>query len=227
MKIIGHRGAAGLAPENTIRAIKTGIEAGADAVEFDIRQTSDGEFVLIHDVTLLRVAGDNSHVKDLSLNEIRNLETFSGEKIATLDEALRARGNAVAVIEAKSNSWAEPLAEYLKKRKPGLKACIISFHQEELLKFRSLLPGVPCYALERQNAFTTIRFARKEDLTGIDLNFWILNPFSYLYARLMGLKILVYTVDRPLYMRYIKTFYPKVGITTNYPNVLKKIKKIL
>lgn len=225
MKIIGHRGAAGLAPENTVKAIKAGIAAGADAVEFDIRLTKDGEFVLIHDVTMLRTSGDNSHIKDLTLAEIRNQTAYDGEIVATLEDALKACGDTMAVIETKGNGWFEQLAEQIRKYQPGHKVTVVSFHHNELVRFRQLMPGVQCYILERQNAFKAIRFASTERLTGVDLNFWLLNPFSYFYAKLLGLKVIVYTVDRPIYMRYIRNFYPKVGITTNYPNILKKIKR--
>ena len=46
---IGHRGAAGLAPQNTLRAFRLAIELGVDAVELDVRQSADGELVVIHD----------------------------------------------------------------------------------------------------------------------------------------------------------------------------------
>ncbi len=226
MKIIGHRGAAGLAPENTIAAIRAGIDAGADAIEFDIRLTSDGEFVLVHDISLLRIVGTNTIVSDLPVSDLRIMKTISGEKIPTLVEALKAAEEVTAVIEPKGNDWAGPLTEALRKYKTKPQVCVIAFNREELVRFHTLMPEVPTYALERQNAFSTIRHAHNEGLHGINLNFWILNPFSYLYARLLGLEVLAHTVDRPFYMRYIKTFYPRVGITTNYPQILKKILRV-
>jgi len=96
IKIIGHRGAAGLAPENTLAAIKTAIEMSLDYVEIDVRLTKDGELVVIHDSTLKRTTGiKKSRVHQLSLKEIKNLDagswfdpSFSEEKIPTLDEVL-------------------------------------------------------------------------------------------------------------------------------------------
>jgi glycerophosphoryl diester phosphodiesterase len=54
MLIIGHRGAAGLAPENTMAAIAAGIEAGSDMIEIDVRLTRDNQLVVIHDPRLVR-----------------------------------------------------------------------------------------------------------------------------------------------------------------------------
>src|SRR6185295_3245030 len=162
MKIIGHRGAAGLAPENTIAAIRTGIEAGADAVEFDVRLTKDREFVLMHDPTLLRIVGANTPVAELTLKQIQSTDTLSGEPIPTLDEALQACEGITAVIEAKGNNWAEALAEVLKKRLTGGKITVISFQPDQLIRFKSLSPYIDCYIVERQNAFRAIRFAHNE-----------------------------------------------------------------
>lgn len=225
MKIIGHRGAAGLAPENTIAAIRAGIEAGADAVEFDVRLTSDGALVLLHDISLLRIAGINTPVKNLTLRELGDIKTVSGEKIPTLQEALKACGTVTAVIEPKGYNWVEPMVATLRQYQHSNKLSVITFKYKDLIRFHSFMPEIPCYILERQNAFKAIRLARNQGFTGVDMNFWILNPFSYFFALISGLKVLVYTIDRPIYMRYFGYFFPKVAITTNYPNLLKKISR--
>ena len=223
MKIIGHRGAAGLAPENTLAAIKAGIKDGADAVEFDVRLTKDRHFVLMHDPTLLRIAGNNTPVSELTLAQLQSTITLSGEPIPTLSEALKVCQNITAVIEAKGIDWAEALTEALKMHPPSGKIAVISFQPAELSKFKASSPDTPCYIVERLNAFRAIRFAHTEGFSGVNFNFWIINPFSYWYARLNKLEILAYTVDRPLYLRYFKTFYPRVAITTNFPGRIKKL----
>jgi glycerophosphoryl diester phosphodiesterase len=54
IRIIGHRGARGVAPENTVAAIRHGVEVGAQAIEIDLHVSADGELVVIHDPTLDR-----------------------------------------------------------------------------------------------------------------------------------------------------------------------------
>ena len=223
MKIIGHRGAAGLAPENTVKAIKAGIAAGADAVEFDVRLTKDNLFVLSHDSTLLRLASSQERVRNLTLNEIKAFTTLSGEPFVTLDEALEARESTTAVIEAKGNAWAQPLAEYLQNH-AITNFWVISFNHSELGAFHAFMPSAKCYALERQNAFKTILTAHRLGFKGVTFNFWILNPFSYWFAKRYHLEVAIYTVDRPALMRWFTWFYPRVAITTNRPDFLSKIK---
>ena len=60
--IIGHRGAKGLAPENTLPAFRAGIDAGADGVEFDVQRTVDGHLVVFHDDDLKRLAGVDGRI---------------------------------------------------------------------------------------------------------------------------------------------------------------------
>jgi glycerophosphoryl diester phosphodiesterase len=72
--IIGHRGASALAPENTLFAFAKAIEDGAEGLEFDVRLSRDGVPVVIHDETLLRTAGVNALVSDLTADELSRLD---------------------------------------------------------------------------------------------------------------------------------------------------------
>jgi glycerophosphoryl diester phosphodiesterase len=223
MKIIGHRGAAGIAPENTVKAIQAAALSGADAVEFDVRRTKDGIFVLNHDATLERLTDSVERVKNLTLAELQQIKRHDGGVFATLEEALIARGHLTAVIEGKGGKWSGDLARCLQTYGKELQACVISFNHLEVIAFHELMPELPCYLLERHNAFKAASLAKQHSLSGINLNFWILNPFTYWFARMRHLEIAIYTIDKPYLMRWFKTIYPKVAITTNYPNILRKI----
>ena len=86
---IGHRGAAGHAPENTLAAIQRGIELEADFVEIDVRCTADGVLVALHDATVNRTTNGKGRVDSLSLPEIRALDAGNGEHIPTLEQVLK------------------------------------------------------------------------------------------------------------------------------------------
>ncbi len=93
--VIGHRGAAGLAPENTLAAVRAAAGAGLTMVEFDVRLTADGEPVVFHDDELERTSDGRGRVADLGLTQLRRLDAgswfgaaFAGEGIPTLDEVL-------------------------------------------------------------------------------------------------------------------------------------------
>ena len=93
--VIGHRGAAGHAPENTLAGLRAAASLGATMVEFDVRLTRDGVPVLIHDGTLDRTTKGRGPVARRSLKALKALDagawfdrSFAGETIPTLEEAL-------------------------------------------------------------------------------------------------------------------------------------------
>ncbi len=93
MILIGHRGAAGMEPENTIPSIEASARLKVDAIEFDIRLTKDGALILFHDPNLLRIAGTNRNISDMTLKEINMTITKSGHPIPVISEAFEAAGN--------------------------------------------------------------------------------------------------------------------------------------
>ncbi|MCO1337092.1 hypothetical protein MO867_22470 [Microbulbifer sp. OS29] len=110
--IIAHRGASAHAPENTIASIDRAIKDHADWVEVDARKTKDGVVVLTHDRDFMRIAGKPVFVRDLTLNEIKEIDVglwFSGifkdEQVPTLEEALKVtKGKATLLIDLKFSS---------------------------------------------------------------------------------------------------------------------------
>ena len=70
----GHRGARGIAPENTLPAFQAGVDAGVDILEFDVQLTKDGEVVVIHDPTVDRTTDGSGKIADKTLAELQELE---------------------------------------------------------------------------------------------------------------------------------------------------------
>jgi glycerophosphoryl diester phosphodiesterase len=89
-----HRGASGTHPENTIPAFAAAVALGCEMVEFDIRATTDGALVLLHDSAVDRTTDGSGQIWDLSLAEVRQLdasascEEYAGIQIPTLAEVL-------------------------------------------------------------------------------------------------------------------------------------------
>ena len=93
--VVGHRGAAGLEPENTLRSIGRAIDIGVDAVEVDARRCKDGTLVIMHDPAVDRTTNGRGRVCDQSLASLKGLEAgvrfagrYRGERIPTLEEVL-------------------------------------------------------------------------------------------------------------------------------------------
>src|SRR6266496_1470994 len=103
MQIIGHRGAAGLAPENTLLAIQKALDAGADWIEFDVHLTRDGHLVVIHDPNILRVSGHYATIKRSDLESIRQIPLRAGQIVPTFAEVVQLIGNRARInVEVKS-----------------------------------------------------------------------------------------------------------------------------
>ncbi len=95
MKIIAHRGASGACPENTLSAIKKAIDVGVDAIEIDIRLSSDGEVFVMHDAKVNRTTNSKGLLRRLNSEYLRNLDAGSwfdsqstGERIPTLRQVI-------------------------------------------------------------------------------------------------------------------------------------------
>ena len=92
--VIAHRGDWRHAPENSLQAIKNCIKMGVDMVEIDVRETKDGELVLMHDETIDRTTTGKGLVAEWPLDSLKTLRLVDGlnvptdHQIPTLEEAL-------------------------------------------------------------------------------------------------------------------------------------------
>ncbi len=146
--VISHRGGGNYAPENTLSAINMGIDFGADSIEFDVRFTSDGIPILMHDATLGRTTNDtlNRRVDSLTLHEIKFFdagswyaEEYSGEQIPTLAEAIEIIDfNVEIFIELKADYVGadQIIVDIIEEASVESRVKILSFDRELLEKIK-------------------------------------------------------------------------------------------
>lgn len=103
--IVGHRGAMGHAPENTLASFSRALEMGVDAIELDVHLSQDGEVVVIHDEQLERTTNGRGLVRDHTLVSLKSLDAgvssgrdFQGETIPTLEEVFELLADRVPLI---------------------------------------------------------------------------------------------------------------------------------
>ncbi len=227
MKIISHRGAAGLAPENTLEGIDAAKAAGANMIEIDVRLTRDKHLVLAHDHSLYRITGQTVNISDLSLKEVTTTTTHSGHPIPTIEEALEHLGSMPVLIDCKGKGWPKALGAALSKYKIK-RPNVICIDQAELFEFHQLMPRAKVYFSDSTKSLNTLHalyVARALKFTGVTLNFWTLNLLSYHYAMRSGLEVVVYTLNRPLLARFLHFLYPKAQIITDFPDRLANLSK--
>lgn len=114
IEIIAHRGYSARAPENTLAALEAALAAGADAVEFDVHTAACGTPVLFHDAMLSRTTNGVGPLRRRTMAQLKALdagawfsEDFTGERMPSFEEALRALKGRVPRIYAEVKGFRE------------------------------------------------------------------------------------------------------------------------
>jgi len=212
-RVIVHRGAAGLAPENTLAGIRAAAAAGASGVEFDVKLTADGHCIAFHDDRLDRTTDGRGAVAKRTLAEIARLDAgayagpaFAGERVpslaAVLDQAL-ALGLAIDMeIKPSPGREAETahraLAEARRAWPPGTPPPLVtSFSEESLMVARDAAPdwprGLNCLAVPGD---WRTRLDRLGSATLACLHKRLRRP-AVAAMRGAGVSVLAFTVDEP------------------------------
>lgn len=215
---IGHRGASGHAPENTLKAFELAITMGCPWIELDVYYV-DGELVVIHDDDVRRTTNGRGAVMALGFSRLRELDAGGGEQIPTLQEVLDLCAGRISInVELKGPDTAEPVSELLRTAlNAGWQAdqfMISSFDHNELAKAdpqfkRGALfhKATDYYGKAQALAATHINLAQRlATKEAIDL------------AHKYGFQVFVYTVNTRHEMQAMKNIGAD-GVFTNYPRL--------
>lgn len=247
--IIGHRGAAGLAPENTLPAFSEGVRAGATWLELDVHLTADGHVVVIHDESVERTTNGRGRVASLTLAQIQALDAgfrftpdgtsypFRGRgvRVPTLEEVLRAFPQARFVVEMKPDdpAIAEAVVAVLDRTAARQRVLLAGFGDRAVQRARALAPDVPTstpkgealrlVALHRLGlgAFTRPPGAVLQ-LPERYLGLPVVTESMVRMARRWGVPLHVWTVnDEPSMRRFVTMGVD--GIITDFPDRLARV----
>lgn len=147
---IAHRGYSGRYPENTLLAFEKAIELGCRWLECDVRLTSDGVPVVIHDATVDRTTNGTGVVSDLAWSHIRALDagswkeaTFVGERVPSLDELLdTVHGRAQIVVELKCDTErVDEILDVVERRNAISWTAASAFEWETIVRVRQIAPN--------------------------------------------------------------------------------------
>ncbi len=215
---IGHRGASGHAPENTLKAFELAIEMGCPWIELDV-YVVDGQLVVIHDDELDRTTNGSGLVMDQSFEALRKLDAGDGEKIPTLKEVIElVNHRAVINIELKGAGTAEPLnqllAGYLTRGWLADEFFISSFNHRELEK------SDPAYrrgALFYKAVDSYTNRCKALQVASLNLAASLVTKEVVDTAHSEGLQVFVYTVNTHDEMLALKNMGVD-GVFTNYPD---------
>jgi glycerophosphoryl diester phosphodiesterase len=133
--IVGHRGASGICPENTLLAFREALAMGADALEFDVRLSRDGVAVLMHDASVDRTTNGRGLVADRDLKDLQCLDAGRGEPVPTLDGVLEEFRRVPLIVEVKEARAAAAVVTALQRHAASGRVLVGSFVARALVPF--------------------------------------------------------------------------------------------
>ena len=137
--IVGHRGGAAYAPENTIAAVKYAVSLGLAAVELDVQLTKDDVFIFTHDRLI-----DGTPVAEFTYSELKSLRP----DIAAFDEIIAIAKGRIGLmvhpvwVEDGNKEFMKKLAEYIAGKNIIDQTLVISFHRGNFRAFKEFNPGI-------------------------------------------------------------------------------------
>ncbi len=248
---VAHRGGSGLAPENTLVAFERAAALGADAVEIDVRLTSDGTVVVFHDEETARLTGEPGTIEGRPLSSVAALDaaySFSTDGGAT--HPLRGKGVRVPTlaetfgrlpamrfnIDAKADdaALAEALAGTIVAAKAVDRVCIGSFFDAQAERLGRLLPdaarylpqdAATCHVLNAKSGGSGGGCPKGYDLADLPHRLGVMTVVDAKvvgYFHAHGIPVHVWTVDDEQEMRDLLAIGVD-GIVTDRPDVLARV----
>ncbi|MFC6717998.1 glycerophosphodiester phosphodiesterase [Natrialbaceae archaeon GCM10025810] len=202
MRLVAHRGFASTAPENTLSALESAAESGADAVEFDVRRCGSSELVVVHDETLDRTTDGTGPVAETPFEDLR-ARTVLGttERIPTFREALEAVPSSLEIhVELKETGVAADalatVAETVDRDRHG-RVLLTSFLPSEIRTVRDRDPDQPVGVLASRRLEAPVTRAVELGCDVIGGNVPRCLPTSFVArARAVDLEVLAWTIGR-------------------------------
>ena len=237
-KIIGHRGAPHIAPENTMASFQAAIELGVDGIETDVQLTNDGCLIICHDETLDRTTNGKGFLKDFNLKEIKNLSAgewfspdYKDEKIPTLKDFfdLVHNKNLLINIEIKSGIVFYPgieqkVIQMIYQYNIKDRVILSSFNHYSLLECKKIDSSIKTGALYMEGLVNPWEYAAKIGADALHPLFYNIRPEIMKGIKENKIMVNTFTVNHEEQMKYIIGLEVD-GIITDYPDKLLRIKK--
>ena len=222
---IGHRGARGHEPENTLISFQKALELNVNQIELDIHLSSDGAIMVIHDETINRTTNGSGFVKTFTRLELQQFQIEKQQTIPTLIEVLSLIDRKCSInIEIKSSDLTDQLVDIIeqfihKKQWEYQHFLISSFEWDNLEKVRVLNPNIPIAVLTETNLEDALAFAKKIKAKAINPDFQLLSKENVSTMQHDGFQVFPWTVNEMEDIKRIKS-YKVNGIISDFPDRL-------
>ncbi len=220
---IGHRGANGYEPENTLKSFKKAIAMHVDGIELDVHLSADNELMVIHDETIDRTTNGKGFVNSLTLPELKRFKIDRVHTIPTLTQVLDLVNQHCFVnIELKSYETADKVVDLIQKyihekKWTYNKFLVSSFDWNALQEVTFLNSEIPIGVLTETDLNLAFAFAKFIKAKSINPYFHLLTKKNTARMQEKGLQVFPWTVNEPEDIQKIKSFNVD-GIITDFPD---------
>ncbi len=220
---IGHRGAKGSEPENTLISFQKAIDLQVDGIELDVHLSIDGEIIVIHDETIDRTTNGNGFVNALSLSELKVFRIKNEHQIPTLTEVFDlVNKNCFINIELKSYETATAVVrlieKYISEKNWSYDQFLVSsFDWNALQQVRFLNDEINIGVLTETDLDLALAFAKFIQAKSIHPHFHLLNKENVSKIQAKGIQVFPWTINELEDIEKIK-YYNVNGIITDFPN---------
>ncbi len=227
MLIIGHRGACGYAPENTLLSFKTALKHNLPMVEFDVRVCLTGECVLFHDDDVSRfIPGDFRSIESMGFDEVRRIPMGAKQNIPTLEDVLHFLGGKIDInVELKGKGSASQTAKIIGSfisNSGGVMGQFLfsSFDLTELKTLRRFMPEARLGLIIEDWSDNVMDLCKKYQLYSIHPAASGVNKARVAALHKINVKVYAYTINTAA--RYNKMLNAGVdGVFTDFAGAFK------
>lgn len=220
---IGHRGAKGYEPENTLASFEKAIELGVKGIELDVHLSSDNQLIVIHDETIDRTTNGKGLVNELSLKELKSLRIENKQTIPTLLEVFELVNRRCFInIELKGIGTAKPVIELItryisEKNWHSDDFLISSFDWNMLEEIHLLNSKIRIGVLTEESISAALAFAKKIKAFSIHPDYELLSKENVALLQENGFEVYPWTVNSKEAIQKIKSFNVN-GIISDFPD---------
>ncbi len=213
---IAHRGFTKDFPDNTLEAFQAAIELGADGVEFDVRETADGHFVIFHDAEL-----NGEEIASVSLAELQSVRLGGKYRIPTLEETLElCRGRTKMMVEVKNVASLDRFLSLLKEKSDLEDVVIASFDPDLVLKLSYSAPDLKRAIITATAVEDPVALGKRTHSDIVAVRFPVADPFMVARAYASGLGVYVWGLTTRDIRQAIEMDVD--GIVSDYPDMVKR-----
>ncbi|MEZ7500055.1 glycerophosphodiester phosphodiesterase family protein [Flavobacterium sp. Arc3] len=220
---IGHRGARGYEPENTLIGFQKAIDLHVDDIELDVHLSADGEIMVIHDETIDRTTNGKGTINQLTLQELKQFQIEKNQRIPTLTEVLNFINQRCDVnIELKSYETAHKVVALIEKfiaekHWNYSQFVVSSFDWKALQQVALLNSEIRIGVLTETDLDLAVAFAKFIKAKSIHPDFHLLTAENTAKLQEEGFEVFPWTVNEQDEIKKIKSFNVN-GIISDFPD---------